>query len=214
MYSLQSSKCLRRKVEQYTLYKSSPLVFVFEAVPAKNVQPNWIKNNTTNNTFTSSRWERLRKRINTPRKKPQSKHFKFDTDVGTIRQGYLSDNAIKCSLEGKEQVHVIDSAVATCYKDSLAALITALRDEPDIEDVFVVLHFNGPPEHFACLHVKKSSLVYYDSLRNYKNQRPFNEYPGLRDLGEMEFHVPAKDEWQVEEECGCMGGVAILAIVS
>ena len=47
-------------------------------------------------------------------------------------------------------------------------------------------------------------MVYYDSLRNYKNQRPFNEYPGLRDLGEMEFHVPAKDEWQVEEECGCM----------
>ena len=46
-------------------------------------------------------------------------------------------------------------------------------------------------------------MVYYDSLRNKKN-RPFNEYPGLRDLGEIEFHVPAKDEWQVEEECGCM----------
>ena len=117
---------------------------------------------STNNTFTSSRWERLRKRINTPRKKPHSKHFKFDTDVDTIRQGYLSDNAIKCSLEGKEKVYVIDSAVATCYKKSLAALITVLRDEPDIEDVFVVLHFNGPPEHFACLHVKKSSLVYYN----------------------------------------------------
>ena len=62
---------------------------------------------STNNTFTSSRWERLRKRINTPRKKPHSKHFKFDTDVDTIRQGYLSDNAIKCSLEGEKQ--------GTCY---------------------------------------------------------------------------------------------------
>ena len=167
MYSLQSSKCLRRKVEQYTLYKSSPLVFVFEAVPAKNVQPNWIKNNTTNNTFTSSRWERLRKRIKTPRKKPHSKHFKFDTDIDTIRQGYLSDNAIKCSLERKEKVYVIDSAVATCYKAFLAALIIVLRDEPDIEDVFVVLHFNGPPEHFACLHVKKSSSVHCIVVAHY-----------------------------------------------
>jgi len=90
--------------------------------------------------------------------------------------------------------------VAKCYKDSLPKLITVLRDEPDIEDVFVILHFDSP-QHFACLHVKKSSLVYYDSLRN-NNDRPFNEYPGLRDLGEIEFHVPV--EYQAEEECGCM----------
>ena len=99
----------------------------------------------------------------------------------------------------------MDSVVAKYYNSegSLAALITVLREQPNIEDVFVVLHFNGPPQHFACLHVKKSSMVYYDSLPNNKN-RPFNEYPGLRDLGEIEFHVPAQDEWQVEEECGCM----------
>ena len=64
----------------------------------------------------------------------------------------------------KEKVHVIDSVVAKCYKGSLAEFITVLRDEPGIEDVFVILHFDGPPQHFACLHVKKSSLVYYDSL--------------------------------------------------
>ena len=57
------------------------------------------------------------------------------------------------------------------------------------------------PQHFACLHVKKSSLVYYDPLSN-SNGRPFNEYPDLRSLGEIEIHIPAK--WQVEIECGCM----------
>ena len=153
-----------------------------------------------NNAVTSSRWERLCNRINTPRKKPHSKHFKFDRDVATIRKGFLSDTAIKCSLEEKEKVHVIDSAVAKCYKDSLPTLITVLREEPDIEDVFVILHFDSP-QHFACLHIKKSSLVYYDSLRN-NNDRPFNEYPGLRDLGKIEFHVPV--EYQAEVECGCM----------
>ena len=46
-------------------------------------------------------------------------------------------------------------------------------------------------------------MVYYDSLPN-NNGRPFNEYPDLKSLGEIEFHVPAQDEWQEEEECGCM----------
>ena len=46
-------------------------------------------------------------------------------------------------------------------------------------------------------------MVYYDSSPN-NNGRPFNEYPDLKSLGEIEFHVPARDEWQVEEECGCM----------
>ena len=46
-------------------------------------------------------------------------------------------------------------------------------------------------------------MVYYDSLPN-NNNRPFNEYPELRDLGEIEIHVPEADEWQQEEECGCM----------
>ena len=82
----------------------------------------------------------------------------------------------------------------------LAAKIAVLRDQANIEDVFVILHFDSP-QHFACLHVKKSSLVYYDSLPN-NNNRPFNEYPELRDLGEIEIHVPT--EYQAEEECGCM----------
>ena len=87
-------------------------------------------------------------------------------------------------------------------KGFLAATIASLRDQANIEDVFVILHFDSP-QHFACLHVQKSSLVYYDSLRNHNN-RPFNEYPGLRKLGDMEIHIPAEKEWQVEVECGCM----------
>ena len=70
---------------------------------------------SANNTFTSSRWERLRKRINTPRKKPHSTHLKFDKDVVTISQGYLSDNAIKCSLQEKEKVHIMDSVAAKYF---------------------------------------------------------------------------------------------------
>ena len=46
-------------------------------------------------------------------------------------------------------------------------------------------------------------MVYYDSLPN-NNGRPFNEYPDLRSLGEIEIHIPAEKEWQVEVECGCM----------
>ena len=46
-------------------------------------------------------------------------------------------------------------------------------------------------------------MVYYDSLPNNNNRpRPFNEYPELQELGDVEFHVPT--EYQVEEECGCM----------
>ena len=50
----------------------------------------------------------------------------FDKDVATIRKGYLSDNAIKCSLEAKEKVHIIDSVVAKYYNSEgfLAAFIT------------------------------------------------------------------------------------------
>ena len=35
------------------------------------------------------------------------------------------------------------------------AEIAVLRDQANIEDIFVILHFDGPPAHFACLHVKK-----------------------------------------------------------
>ena len=97
----------------------------------------------------------------------------------------------------------MDSVVAKYFNSEgfLTAEIAVLRDQANIEDVFVVLHFDGPPEHFACLHVKKLSVIYYDSLPN-NNDRPFNEYPDLRDLGEIEIHVPA--EYQEEVECGCM----------
>ena len=96
----------------------------------------------------------------------------------------------------------MDSVEAKYYNSEgfLTAMIAVLREQTNIEDVFVILHFNSP-QHFACLHVKKSSLVYYDSLSN-SNGRPFNEYPDLRSLGEIGIHLPAK--WQVEIECGCM----------
>ena len=99
----------------------------------------------------------------------------------------------------------MDSVAAKYFHSEgfLAAEIAVLRHQANIEDVFVILHFDGPPAHFACLHVKKSSLVYYDSLPNNNNRpRPFNEYPELQELGDVEFHVPT--EYQVEEECGCM----------
>ena len=157
---------------------------------------------STNNAFTSSRRERSRNWFNTPRKKPHSKHLKFDKDVVTISKGYLSDNAVKCSLK-KEKVHIMDSVGAKFFhsRGFLAAKIAVLRDQANIEDVFVILHFDGPPAHFACLHVKKSFSIYYDSLPN-NNNRPFNEYPELRELGEIKIHVPT--QYQEEEECGCM----------
>ena len=74
------------------------------------------------------------------------------------------------------------------------------RKQKHIEDVFVVLHFDYP-QHFACLHVKESSLVYYDSLKN-NNGRPFSEYPHLSVFGKIKLHVPKI--WQTEVECGCM----------
>ena len=63
----------------------------------------------------------------------------------------------------------------------------------------MVLHFESP-QHFACPHVKESTLVYYDSLK-YNNGRPYSEYKDLGELGEIEFHEPKV--WQTEVECGC-----------
>ena len=85
-------------------------------------------------------------------------------------------------------------------KGFLAAKIEFHRRQTHIEDVFVVLHFDSP-QHFACLHVKESTLVYYDSLKN-NTGRTFSEYPDLRNLGDIEIHAP--DVWQAEVECGCM----------
>ena len=36
----------------------------------------------------------------------------------------------------------------------------------------------------------------------YNTGRPFNEYPDLKNIGEIEIHEP--EVWQVEVECGCM----------
>ena len=59
----------------------------------------------------------------------------------------------------------MDSVEAKYYNSEgfLTAIIAVLREQTNIEGVFVIL-FDGPHQHFACLHVKKSSLVYYDSL--------------------------------------------------
>ena len=77
---------------------------------------------------------------------------------------------------------------------------TFYRRQTCIEDIFVILHFDSP-QQFACLHVKKLTLVYYDSLQN-NTGRPFSEYSDLRNLGHIEIHEP--DVWRVEVECGCM----------
>ena len=93
----------------------------------------------------------------------------------------------------------------------LSAKIAVLRDQANIEDVFVILHFDGPPAHFACLHVKKSSSIYYDSLPN-NNNRPFNEYPELRELGEIKIH--RTDTISRTRGMWMYGGVTLLAIIS
>ena len=63
----------------------------------------------------------------------------------------------------------------------LVARIEFHRRQTHIEDIFVILHFDSP-QHFACLHVKESGSVYYDSLQN-NTGRLFSEYSDLRNLG-------------------------------
>ena len=84
----------------------------------------------------------------------------MDKDVATISKGYLSDNAIECSLKEKKKVHVINSVEVKWLNSNgfLAAIIEFYRRQIHIEDIFVILHFNSP-QHFACLHVKESTLV-------------------------------------------------------
>ena len=111
-------------------------------------------------TFTKYCWRRLRSRTDTPRKTAHFKRLKFDKDAATISKGYLSDNAIKYSLKEKTKVHIIDSVEAKWLNSNghLAARIDLRRRQPHIEDIFVILHFDSP-QHFACLHVKESTLV-------------------------------------------------------
>ena len=99
--------------------------------------------------------------------------------------GFLSHNTIKYSLNVKTKVHVIDSVEAKWFnsKGFLAAKIKFHKRLTHIEDIFIPLHFDSP-QHFACLHVKESTLVYHDSLKN-NTGRPFSEYSDLRNLGEI-----------------------------
>ena len=112
------------------------------------------------------------------------------------------NNDIKYSLKEKKKVHIIHSVEAKWLKriGFLAAKIEFQRRQTYIEDIFVILHFDSP-QHFACLLVKKSTVVYYDSLKN-NTGRPFSEYSDLRNLGEIEIHEP--EVWQEEVECGCI----------
>ena len=65
----------------------------------------------------------------------------MDKDVATISKGYLSDNAIKCSLKGKNKVHVMDSVEAKYYYSEgfLTAIIAVLREQTNIENTFKAL---------------------------------------------------------------------------
>ena len=71
------------------------------------------------------------------------------------------------------------------------------------------LSFNSP-QHFACLHVKESTLVYYDSLKS-NNIRPYSEYPDQRVLiDDIGFHEPKV--WQEEAEW-MYGDTTLLAVI-
>ena len=96
-----------------------------------------------------------------------------------------------------------DSVMCKLYvrRGDLVAKIKSFMEQPDIDHVFVILHFDGPPRHFSCLHVRNSEVIYYDSLRN-SVDRPFNEYQCLRELGNIEIHKP--EFLQEADECGCM----------
>ena len=56
---------------------------------------------------------------------------------------------------------------------------------------------------FSATSIEQPRWIYYDSSPN-NNGRPYNEYPDLKSLGEIEIHVPAEKELQAEVECGCM----------
>ena len=74
---------------------------------------------STNNTCTSSRWERLRKRINTPRKKPHSKHYHYSSlnDDSIQKSGRTGDKVVAKSVPVNEKVLVtngVDSSHLHC----------------------------------------------------------------------------------------------------
>ena len=49
---------------------------------------------------------------------------------------------------------------------NLAATIDFYRKQICIDDIFVILNFAKSPQHFACLHVTKSTSIYNDSLKS------------------------------------------------
>ena len=74
---------------------------------------------STNNTCTSSRWERLRKRINTPRKKPHSKHYHYSSlnDDSIQKSDRTGDKVVAKSVQVNEKVRVtngVDSSHLHC----------------------------------------------------------------------------------------------------
>ncbi len=74
---------------------------------------------STNNTCTSSRWERLRKRINTPRKKPHSKHYHYsslnDDSIQKFDRTCDEMAAKSVQVNGKVRVTVgVDSSHLHC----------------------------------------------------------------------------------------------------
>ena len=124
----------------------------------------------------------------------------MDKDIRTIQKGYLVDSAINKSLVETKGVKVIQSCESRSMS-SKGTLVEKIKSfKKDNKHVFVVLHFESP-QHFACLHVSPSTMVYYDSLKR-RGRRPFNEYPTLKKLGKIEIHKPAL--YQEEVECGCM----------
>ena len=109
------------------------------------------------------------------------------------------------SLKVKNKVKDIDSVMATYFQNEgvLVAKIKSYREQANIilDNVFVILHFVGPPQHFSRLHIHKSESVYYDSLKNAVG-RPFNEYPQLRNIGKIE--IRKSEFYQKIDENGCM----------
>ena len=74
---------------------------------------------STNNTSTSSRWERLCKRINTPRKKPHFKHHHYSSlnDDSIQKSDRTGDEVVAKSIQVNEKVRVtngVDSSHLHC----------------------------------------------------------------------------------------------------
>ena len=94
----------------------------------------------------------------------KQRHSAMDKDIRTIQKGYLVDSAINKSLVETKGVKIIQSCESRSMS-SKGTLVEKIKSfKKDNKHVFVVLHFESP-QHFACLHVSPSTMVYYDSLK-------------------------------------------------